>query len=89
MGILSDYWDEQIEEANREHYGEEAYLLIKKHEAEALEWKNIAQDKDKEIGRLQSIIDSQRQSHAWQIAELEKENAALRLQIKELQENKK
>lgn len=84
MGILSDYWDEQIEESNREHYGEEAYLLIKKFQAEVLEWKEVARGKDNEIKRLQSIIDSQRQSHAWEVAELEKENAALRLQIKGL-----
>lgn len=84
MGILSDYWDEQIEESNRKHYGEEAYLLIKKFQAEVLEWKLVAHGKDGEIKMLQSIIDSQRQSHAWEIAELEKENAALRQQIKGL-----
>lgn len=84
MGILSDYLDEQIEESNRKHYGEEAYLLIKKFQAEVLEWKEIARGKDNEIRTLQSIIDSQRQSHAWEIAELEKENAALRQQIKGL-----
>jgi hypothetical protein len=78
MGILSDYWEEQMEESNRRHYGEEAYLLIKKCQAEVLEWKEIARNKDNEIKRLQSIIDSQRQSHAWEIAELEKKNAALR-----------
>lgn len=84
MGILSDYWEEQMEESNRKHYGKEAYLLIKKYQAEVLEWKEIAHNKDDEIKRLQSIIDSQRQSHAWEIAELEKENAALRQKIKGL-----
>lgn len=90
MSILGDFYDEQIEEYNRKHYGEEAYLLIKKYKAEALDWKIKAKNnellRNAEVKRLQAIIESQRQSHGWQIAELEKENAALKLQIKELQE---
>lgn len=65
--------------------------IVEKLEAEVEFFRNESEHykevNEIEIRRLQAIIDSQKQSHGWQILELERENKLLKEELKDRKEN--
>lgn len=80
MGLFNEHCDEIREQFAKGGASDELYV-------NAQYWKSLAEDhkflRDKEVQRLNSIIESQLQSHVWELQELERENTILKAKLEE------
>lgn len=84
-GVIASTHEKELYKKGYEDAGKH-YETIEELETEVKRWRNEAEHckevNESETRRLQAIIDSQKQSHGWQILELERENEILKEELK-------